>query len=303
MAPKRNMRQNIKDWKNLLKEHGKEYTVTYFNVYSMSWFLPMMLCKNQGLKVFIHAHNNMLHDCGAVIKILHQVGKIVTNGGRYYRLTNSDLSSKFMFGDTKRETLIYNAVSMERFGFRADVREEVRARMNLQDKYVYGFAGRIAYQKNPLYLIDVFDRIQKRDKKAVLLVAGDGNLMDEMKADVAHRRLDDKVILLGNVRNIEDYYQAMDVFLLPSRFEGLGIVLIEAQAAGLPCITSADVVPQEAKVTELLEYVPLSQPDRWAELAVEMADHNINRKTYKSIIEDSRFNIETEAKRLENILR
>ncbi len=302
ITPKRNMRQNLKDWKKLLREHGDEYSVAYFNLYAMSWIPPLLLCKKKGMRVFIHAHNNQLHNCGTPVKILHKLGKLITKNKDFVRLTNSGLSTEFMFGKVKNDILIYNAVSMERFGFHQNIRDRVRLELGLKEKHVYGFVGRIAYQKNPLYLIDVFDRIQKTDEKAVLLVGGDGDMMEEVKADISNRNLTEKVILLGNVKNIEDYYQAMDVFMLPSRFEGLGIVLIEAQAAGLPCITSADVVPQEAKTTELLEYISLSDPDLWAKTAVDMAQQTYQREIYKEMIESSHFNIKTEAKRLESIL-
>lgn len=303
IAPKNDVFQCLMNWKQLLKIHGNDYNAVYFNVYSMSWFAPMIVCKNRGMKVFIHAHNNMLHDCGTVIKVLHRVGRAVISRMDIVRLTNSDLSSRFIFGDIRRETLIYNAISLDRFGYNSATRDKLRTELKLTGKHVYGFTGRIMYQKNPLQLIEIFDAIQKKDDLALLLVAGDGDLMDSVKSLVKEKDLVEKVILLGNVRNVEDYYQAMDVFLLPSRFEGLGIVLIEAQAAGLPCITSAHVVPREAKITELLEYLPLDQTEEWAKLAVEMAQYEYKREKYKSIIENSSFNIEREAQRLEKLLK
>ena len=139
----------------------------------------------------------------------------------------------------------------------------------------------------------------------MLLIAGDGDLMNEVKASIRSKGLCEKVVLLGNVKNIEDYYQAMDVYLLPSRFEGLGIVLIEAQASGLPCLTSAMVVPQEAKVTELLQFISLSDsPKEWAQAAVTAyRTRDIEREAYSSIVRKSRFNIETEAEYLEKLLK
>lgn len=302
IARKRDMLQNLKDWRHLLKDNKGEYTVTYFNEYSLSWFIPIILCRQSGLKVFVHAHNNMLHDCGIVIKMLHQIGKILLKKMDIVRLTNSNLSSKFMFGDTGGEILIHNAISMERFGFNNNVRKRIRKELGLKGKHVYGFVGRIAYQKNPLYLIDVFCKIQEKDNTAMLILIGEGDLIDEVKAAVKEKDIVNKVLILGSVSNVQEYYQAMDVFLLPSRFEGLGIVLIEAQAAGLPCITSSKVVPQEAKVTNLLKYLPQEKSEEWANLAVDMAQREVDREKYKSIIENSGFNIELEARRLECII-
>ena len=112
-------------------------------------------------------------------------------------------------------------------------------------------------------------------------------------------------LFLGNQKEIEKYYNAMDVFILPSRYEGLGIVLIEAQSTGLKCITSADVVPIEAKATDLLEYVSLNENEEyWAQKCINafIESKEINRQKYSNEIEQSRYNIKIEAGHLAEIL-
>lgn len=299
VAPKRDIAQNIRDWKKLLKEH--EYSVAYFNMYSLSWFIPIALCKKEGMKVFVHSHNAGIHNCGLVLKVLHQVGRFWLRHINVERLTNSQLSSKYMFCDPTAGRIIHNAISVDRFRFCNEIRNIMRDQLGVMGKNVYGFCGRLVYEKNPQYLIAVFEKIQKIDKNATLIVIGDGDIAN-LKKSISEKGLSEKVILLGNVKNVEDYYQAMDVFLLPSLYEGLGLVLIEAQTAGLPCITSAGVVPQEAKVTELLIYIPLDRPDRWVKVAMEMANRVINREKYSKIVEDSNYNIMKEALKLEKIL-
>ncbi len=303
IAPRRKMKQNMCDWKNILDKNKKDIDVVYFNLFSLSWIAPVQLCRKLGYSVVVHSHNNNLHDCGFVLKTMHQINKLLLKVMKITRLTNSKLSSKFMFGNAKEGQMIYNAISVNRFMFRQDIRDRVRLEYGLSDKHVYGFSGRVMYQKNPLFLVEIFNEIRKIDQKAVLMIAGDGNLMDDLKASIKEKKIRDKVILLGNIKNIEDFYQAIDVYILPSRFEGLGIVLIEAQTAGLPCLTSADVVPPEAKATDLLQYVPLKEnPREWAEAAVKALDRNVDRTKYSGQIKSSNFNIEIEAKRLEAIL-
>ena len=302
IAPKRNMLSNLKSWSKLLKERKRIDDAVYFNWYSMAWLFPAMLARVYGYKVFIHAHNNNLHNCGFLQKALHAINRQVQKCLKITRLTNSDLSAKFFFG-SKPAHMVYNAIDTDRFAFKLNSREKIRSDLNISDKHVYGFAGRIAYQKNPLFLMEIFHEISKRDSEAAFLVCGDGDLFEETKNKSKSLGID--VIFAGSVQNVQDYYQAMDVFLLPSRFEGLGIVLIEAQCSGLPCVVSAEVIPQEAKVTDIVEYIPLkNNPAEWAEEAIQLylQFSGSDRATYRNIVQNTRFNILLESKELEKIL-
>ena len=214
------------------------------------------------------------------------------------RLTNSELSAKFFFGN-KPAKMVYNAIDTARFAFNEDVRNRIRKEYKIENKRVYGFAGRIAYQKNPLFLMEIFSEIKKIDAEAAFLVCGDGDLMEQTKKKAADLGIE--AIFVGSVPNVQDYYQAMDVFILPSRFEGLGIVLIEAQCCGLPCVASANVIPQDAKVTDLVEFVKLADNSvEWAEIAKKMMLRD--REQYANTIIESNFNIVKESSRLKNIL-
>ena len=151
--------------------------------------------------------------------------------------------------------------------------------------------------------MDVFSEISKKDPEAAFLVCGDGDLMEETKEKAGSLGID--VIFAGSVPNVQDFYQAMDVFLLPSRFEGLGIVLIEAQCCGLPCVASAEVIPQEAKVTDIVDFIQLNNnPDEWANEAISLCHQSSSsdRVSYKNIVQNTRFNILLESKELEKIL-
>lgn len=295
IAPKRKMFQNIRDWFRVLKEKKKSHKIVYFNMFSLAWSVPVLIARMKGYRVIVHAHNNDLHDCGTILRTMHKVGRFLLKHMQIVRFTNSDLSAKFFFGNRPAE-LIYNAIDTEKFSFNPEIRAKIREELGLFEKHVYGFAGRIAYQKNPLFLMDIFSEIQKKDAHAAFMVCGDGDLMEATRERAKELELD--VLFLGSVKDVQHYYQAMDCFVLPSRFEGLGIVLIEAQTAGLPCVTSKDVVPQEAKVTELLEYVSLDEmPERWAEVCVEQYKRfaKESRISYGEGVLCSPFNIAREA--------
>ncbi|KJS17956.1 MAG: hypothetical protein VR69_02735 [Peptococcaceae bacterium BRH_c4b] len=305
IPPKRQMLlKNILSWYTLLKQKNFTWRIVYFNMYSLSYSFPIFLCKLLGYKVAVHSHTNNLHDCGVLLKGLHGFNKHVLRLCKIKRLTNSKLSSAFMFGNPDAGEMIYNAINVECFKFNSEVRNKIRQQYRMEGKTVFGFVGRIVFEKNPLFLIDIFNEILKINEDSVLMIAGDGDLMPEVKAKVKEYGIEDSVLLLGPCRNVEELYQAMDLFILPSRFEGLGIVLIEAQTAGLPCLTSAEVVPPEVKVTDLLSYVPLkNNPEEWAKKAFQ----KLNSVTHDRLqgyekIKEGNFNITKESWRLEKIL-
>ena len=165
-----------------------------------------------------------------------------------------------------------------------------------------GFSGRICYQKNPMFLIEVFSEIKRLDPTAAFVICGEGDMREATY--IKSLELGVEISFLGNVKNMQDYYQAMDCYILPSRYEGLGIVLIEAQCTGLQCVTSADVVPRDAQITELLEFVPIYETAQyWADICVRKVNNIVERSKYKCKVEKSLFNIKIEAPNLEKRIR
>ena len=301
IAPKKNMLANIRDWQKLLKAEKNNTNTVYFNLYSLAWLLPVIIARLYGYRVFVHAHNNNLHDCGKLQRLLHAMFRQVQKCMKITRLTNSQLSTDFFFGNSGAE-MIYNAIDTKRFAFNSCVRDMLRKELELEGKHVYGFVGRLALGKNPLFLLNVFHEIQRRDSAAAFLICGEGELADEMRRRA--NELGIEVLFAGSHSNIQDYYCAMDMLILPSLAEGLGLVLVEAQCSGLPSVTSANVVPKEAKVTELLDYISLDcGAAAWAELCVtKLAQIYAERGTYAELIGASNFEIRIEAPRLGNIL-
>lgn len=167
--------------------------------------------------------------------------------------------------------IIRNAIHISQFTPAQTVRDEYRNMLNLNGRLAVGHVGRFVPQKNHKFLIDVFDRLRAVRPDAVLVLVGDGPLADQVKADLAKRDLEDHVRLLGVRRDVSRLMAALDVFVFPSIFEGLGIAVIEAQAAGLPVVCS-DQVPRDTRLTELVQYVSLRQPaDVWADAVCRAA--------------------------------
>lgn len=214
-----------------------------------------------------------------------------------YCFACSELAGKDVFGDEAvcqgKVKIIHNAIDAGKFTYDPQRRAEVREKLGLREQLVIGHVGRFDYQKNHPYLIEVFAKLCDRRQDAVLLLLGEGPGMDSIKEKCRALGIDGKVMFLGNQRQPENYYQAMDIFLLPSYFEGLPGVLVEAQAAGLRCLVS-DAVTREAEATDLVTYLSIEQPAvEWAKRIEASASYE-RRDTFQ-MMRDAGFDVATQA--------
>lgn len=180
-----------------------------------------------------------------------------------YCLACSQAAGQWLFPH-REFTVLSNAIDTERFSYRPEVADEVRREYGLGRGLVVGTVGRIEAVKNPSGTAEIFRALCRKDSNARLLWVGDGLLREEAEALLAQAGLSDRVVFTGVRADVDRLMQAMDVFLLPSLFEGLPVVLVEAQAAGLPCLCS-EGVSREADMTGRCEFLPLDQPELWAE--------------------------------------
>ncbi len=190
-------------------------------------------------------------------------------------------AGKWLFGKNAKFRVFHNAIDFEKYQFNESVRQSIRKELDIENKRVIGHIGRFCYQKNHDLLIDIFNSVVKQDPNAVLMLIGEGELERGVKAKVRLLQLEDKVLFLGKKKDAYRYYQAMDYFLLPSRYEGLGMVAIEAQASGLPVICSTEV-PDEAKITDLVSFVKLNAPiSEWTRKIIDCKTRNSNVESIK----------------------
>lgn len=198
----------------------------------------------------------------------------------------------------KPYTLINNAIDVDAFVFNEAIRNQIRKQENLNGKWVIGHVGRFTEQKNHLFLIDIFNEIQKVRKDAVLMLIGDGHLLEPIQAKVKKYGIEDKVIFKGIITNVNMYLQAMDILVMPSLYEGLSVALVEAQTAGLYCFTS-DTVSPNTKITDHLDFIGLKKSSHfWAEKIVNC---KYQRGNDKKRITENGYNIVEEAHRVEKI--
>ncbi|MBR3620714.1 MAG: glycosyltransferase family 1 protein, partial [Clostridia bacterium] len=206
-------------------------------------------------------------------------------------------AGEWMFGKGAPFRIINNAINLSEFRFNQNTRDRIRNELKINDKFVIGHIGRFCFAKNQEFIVDIFNEISK-SADAVLLLIGSGKSKSDIESKVIKLGLDKKVIFLGNRLNINEYYQAMDTFVFPSRYEGLGMVAIEAQASGLP-VTCSTEVPSEVAITDLVKFCPLSaSPSEWAE---SILNNTVNcRRDTTDEIRTAGYDIVTEAKKLED---
>ena len=173
-------------------------------------------------------------------------------------------------------TILPNAIDPERFKFSEKYRQEVRARYGIKDDdFVIGHVGRFYPQKNHDFLIDVFSEVFKRKPNAKLLLLGDGPLQEKKRQKVESLGLAEAVVFAGLQKDPAPFYSAMDVFAFPSLWEGLGIVLLEAQYNGLPCVVS-EAVPKEVDVSSNIEYLQMHK-SLWIKYLLETSENKIRK--------------------------
>ena len=245
------------------------------------------LVKKEGYEV-VHIHGNsatMAFDLlaawagGATVRITHchncayqPALKQVTLGKLLNRLVTDPVACSRAAGEmlyTRPFRVLVNGIDCERFSFVPSVREQMRQKLGLQDCFVVGHIGRFSQQKNHTRLLHIFKAVLQQKPQARLLLCGRGENFEQSQQEADALGITGKVLFCGNVKRPEDYLQAMDVFVLPSLFEGLPIVGVEAQASGLPCIF-ADTITQEVKILPQTQFLALAQPDEvWAECIVQ----------------------------------
>ncbi len=215
----------------------------------------------------------------------------------------SELAGRWLFGDKlydrNQVRLINNAIDIEKFMYNKEERNKIRNELKLDDKLVVTHVGRFVEQKNHRVLIDIFNELHKVNSQSILLLAGEGPLLENIKEKVKQLNLLDSVRFLGVRNDISEIMQGTDIFLLPSLYEGLPVVGVEAQASGALCILSNNMT-KETKITETTKFIDIS--DSHKALAEFILDKykNFKRIDTKQEIINANFEIKTEAKKLQN---
>lgn len=249
---------------NFFKEHN-DYKVVHLHSSSKNFYV-LKSAKKYGIPVRIAHSHNIGFQSKSKLQIL--IGNLCKPLLKMYAtdyFACSEIAGEWLFGKNavkkNKVKVIHNAVDLDKYKFNEEKRNELRKKLNIEDKFVVGHVGRFTNQKNHTFLIDIFNEIHKKRPDSVLMLVGTGEKEKEIHEKVDRLGLTKDVLFMGFQNNVNEYMWAMDVFVFPSLYEGLGLVLIEAQATGMKCFTSKDVVPKEAQVSTLLQYVSLSDSE------------------------------------------
>lgn len=285
-------------WREFFNSYP-EYKIIHAHMRSTA-AIYLKIAKQYGLFTIAHSHSTASR--GSFLE--QMVKNIMQIPIRYradYLFACSDEAGKWLFGKNvikkNNYKIIKNAIDIEKYTFNEFKRNEIRKKINIQNKFVVGHVGSFTYPKNHKFLIDVFYEIQKQKEDSVLLLIGDGELRPEIEEQISKLGINNKVIITGVVPNVSDYMQAMDVFVFPSIFEGLGMVVIEAQASGLQCIVSENV-PQEAYITDRIKSISLHKKyEIWVSQILKYT--NLKRKNECEKLNDNGYYINDVASTLE----
>ena len=262
------------------------YDVIWCNFCTLTDISLLKAGKKYGVPVRIaHSHNSQ-NMGGKLVMMTHLMNKKVVDRYATHFFACSEIAGEFMFGrkllEHKNYRMIHNAIDTKRFAFNEDIRKKVRAELNIENKIVIGHVGRFHFQKNHRFLVKLFQEFHWKYPNSVLLLVGEGGLLEEIQQLTEKLELSEDILFLGARTDVNELMQGMDLFLLPSVFEGFPVVAVEAQASGLPCVFSS-VITDQTKITDLVKFVDLDAPvEHWID-AMETALVMPRRERQKEI--------------------
>ena len=293
---------NGKLFRDLLRE--RKYDVIHFNLFQGLSLSYVQIAKQEGVPVRIaHSHNTALRKSrGRQLKLLlHRLGAALYTDAATDLWACSGEAARFLFRRSALERkgfdFIPNGIEAERFRFDSAVRDAVRAELDAADAFVIGSVGRLCYQKNQDFLLDIFAQVLPYRPESRLLLVGEGELEQQLREIAQRLGVANRVIFYGVTDRVERLFWAMDAFAFPSRFEGLGIVAVEAQASGLPVLCSREV-PEEAHVSDLIEALSLEERALWVEALLKLPRGADGRECAAGAIRRAGFDAQSAADRI-----
>ena len=292
-------------WFNILLQNKGVYDVIVLNTNSLEYVFPLVLGKVFGIPVrVIHSHNSGFENKqGLARRLLVGMNKKLLDWSANLRFACSQFAGQWMFKDNPYH-VIYNAIDIHKYDADLIVREETRNALGLHTELTLLHVGRFSYQKNHSFLLDIFKEVYAIQPNSVLLLVGDtteeSELLTEVKRKIKEYGLANAVRLLGRRDDVNKIMQAADVLVMPSFFEGLTVVGIEAQASDLPLLLS-DTVTKELGLLPSTQFISLEAgPTAWAKAIVNSKQHN--RQSRYEELKIAGYDIGNETDRVEKLL-
>lgn len=302
VPPYRRIHEYCNACENIFSEQKPD--IVHSNINALSVF-PLAAAKRSGVPIRIaHSHStgNPKEFTKTLLKnLLRPFSRVEPT----HLAACSTYSGRWLFGDDVVDAgkvhIIKNAIELNKFSFNDNVRQNIRKSLYItNDQLVIGQVGRICFQKNQLFTLDVFAQILSRNSNAILVIVGDGEMMDIVRRKADNLEISDSVKFLGIRNDVFDLYQAFDILMFPSTYEGLPLTGIEAQASGLPVLTSTNVSEEVILVKKLVRRLELTATARrWATVLLEMAySKDMSRTGQAKILTERGYSIEDSADKL-----
>lgn len=278
----------------------KEYEVVHEHESSLSYIEPLVAAKKNGVPVRImHSHNTKIS--GSVMHIvLHNMHSHIIHKVATHYLACGELAGKWMYGKSKvkdKFCIVYNGINLKDYEYDDQVRNIMRAELGIKNEVVVGHAGRFMKVKNHKFLLDIFKVFHDNYRESILILAGDGDLLENIKEYAKKIGISECVKFLGMRRDINRVIQAMDVMVMPSLYEGFPVIAIEAQANGLPVYLS-DTITKEAVIKDNVHMIELKATAEEWERSIR---NDLRRIPDNQILYNKGFDINDIAKKLINL--
>lgn len=294
----KNLGQFLRQLKEFFNNHH-DYDIIHCNMANAAVFY-FYYAKKYGINVrIIHSHQNNYAD-----KFLHKLRNIpLIHLGKKLATHNfacSKYAGDFLFGKNNYY-IINNAIDTEKFKYNENKRKEIRKKENLnEDELLFANIGRFCNQKNQLFLIDIFNLIHKENENTKLFLIGRGELKDKIKQKIKEDELEDCIVIKEPIKNVNEYLQAIDALVMPSLYEGLPVIGVEAQCADVKCFFS-NAITQETKISNETIYIDLQNcAEEWKNIILKKLEKT-ERKDKTAELTQKGFNIKTESQKLEKL--
>ena len=301
-----NALQYKKEMEDVFRRHAIEWSAIWVNVSSLANIDYLKIAKRYNIpKRIIHSHNSQNMD-NRLRGLLHNWNKkqITRYATDYWACAENAAHWFYQDNLMPQVMLVHNAIDLERVRFDEKKRIDLRKKYGWENRYIIGNVGRLHFQKNQSFLIDIFRFFHQDNPEALLILVGQGEDEEKLRRQVAEYGLDEHVFFAGLQSDVQAWLSCFDFFLFPSRFEGLSVAALEAQANGLPVLASADVIPEETRMNENFYFYSLDNgAEAWSKKIEEL--RLAGRKDYRTVKEvfaGQGYDIETEARKLQQLL-
>ena len=306
-ARSRDIKLYRKELREFFEKYSKEFDAIWVNVSSLANIDYLKMAKKYGIKKrIIHSHNSRNMD-SRLRGMLHSLNR--SRIGKYATdfWACSDDAAKWFYNDSLlgKAVVIHNAIDTDKLSYDSKKGSEIREKLGTEGKYVLGNVGRLHFQKNQSFAIEVFSHYVKKDREAVLVLVGQGEDEEMLKRKARELEVSDKVIFAGLQNDMQAWLSSFDLFLFPSVFEGLSIAALEAQANGLPALASYGVIPEEVRLNDNFNFMKLdNNAAEWADeiYKIKSSCSRKSREEVKAAFLEKGYDINTEASRLSGLL-